>query len=121
MREDVEAEKWLNQTETVWEHQDAVCVAYESNSRINMPALDGRSETPHPCMVSGERWTYAWPSLPPQAGDLEGDVRYSNKRVIICDNFHMYHAAKTPNVNCVGTIEKAVDWLSDIPEGWRST
>ena len=52
VREDFEADKWLNQTETVWEHQDVVYVVYKANSRINMPALDGRSGAPHPCMVS---------------------------------------------------------------------
>ena len=59
MREDFEAEKWLTQSETIWEHQDAVYVVYKSNNRINMPAMDGRSGAPQPCTVSGERWTYA--------------------------------------------------------------
>ena len=93
-------------------------MVHKSNNRINMPALDGRSGAPHPCMVSGERWTYAWPSLPRQAGDVEGDVRYSKKRMIICDNFHMNHAAKTQHVKiALGSLRKPWIGFQIYPKG----
>lgn len=60
------------------------------NLRINMPALDGRNGAPFPCMVSGERWTYAWPSRPPvRATEASGDLLFDNKQYVISDHFDL--------------------------------
>ena len=80
-------------------------IVYKSNDRVNLPALDGRLGAPHPCMVSGARWTYAWPSIAPLLGDAGGDIRYADEQVVICDNFHQYQASKSQNV------KMALGWL----------
>ena len=97
-QENFETDKWLCREHTVWEQPDGVYMVYKANSRINMPASDGRSGPPHPCMISGERWTYAWPSIAPKSGDATTDMRYSENQIIICDSFHQYHACKSENI-----------------------
>ena len=122
VKENFEDEKWLNRSTTVWEQYDGVYIVFKSNDRINMPALDGRSGAPHPCMVSGERWTYAWPSIAPLPGDAGGDMRYADKQIVICDNYHQYQAAKhTKCKKCSGSVACPVGWFPDLSQGWGTT
>jgi len=110
VRENFEEDKWLPRSTTVWEQHDGIYVVFKSNDRINMPALDGRSGAPHPCMVSGERWTYAWPSISPLPGDAESDIRYSAKQFVICDNYHQYQVSKSQNVK-IALGHLRVPWI----------
>ena len=54
-----------------------------------MPALDGTPGAPHPCFISGERWTFAYPL----EKRLSTDPPESSW--IIQDNYHQPHARKT--------------------------
>ena len=57
--ENFNSEEWQNRSTTSWTAHEGVYIVKKSNDRINMPALDGKSGAPHPCMIAGERWTFA--------------------------------------------------------------
>jgi len=96
--ENFNSEEWQNRSTTSWTAHEGVYIVKKSNDRINMPALDGKSGAPRPCMIAGERWTFAWPSTASIPGDGPGLIRYHENQLIICDNFHQYQSSKTNNV-----------------------
>ena len=64
-------------------------LVYKDNRRLNMPSLDGKNGAPHPCQVSGERWTFAWITDPPT-----GTAEF----IIIIDNFHQSPPCKSARI-----------------------
>lgn len=86
---DFEADEWLDHNNTVWEHYPGFYISKKGNRRVNKPALDGRNGAPSPCMVSGERWTYAWASRPSVLNESEDDLRFPRKQYVISDSSHL--------------------------------
>ena len=110
---------WLNHDSTVWEQHPGIYLCRKGNPRINMPALDGRDGAPFPCMVSGERWTYAWPSRPiTLAMEQNSDIQFPHKQYVINDHLHMPRNCKDQFIqDHLALLRRAWFGAQIIPEG----
>ena len=97
-------ESWYQYATTEWNRFPGFYIVYKLNSRIDMPALDGRAGAPHPCIVDGERWALAWPSITAPNG---GPWGYTQPRVILSDNFHQPYSCKPDQIkNSLSALRK---------------
>ena len=91
---DFTRESWQDYESTHWQMFPAYYIVYKANSVINMPAVNGKSGAPHPCMVTN-RWTLAW-SQTKVRNAVTGILERPSEMMIIADNYHLPAACRSP-------------------------